>query len=54
VNRHLPVHQHPQQPGQKPFERHLLFYWDGSTLRVWRVKHSARDMPNRLLEDPEV
>jgi len=38
---------------RKPFDRHLLFYWDGSTLRIERVMHGARDLPRRLLEEPE-
>ena len=37
----------------RPFDRHLLFYWDGSTLRIARVMHGARDLPRRLLEEPE-
>jgi len=37
---------------KKPFERHLLFYIDRNTLRIERVMHGARDLPNRLLEDP--
>jgi toxin ParE1/3/4 len=39
---------------RRPFDRHLLFYWDGSTLRIERVMHGARDLPHRLLEEPEV
>lgn len=38
---------------RKPFDRHLLFYWDGGTLRIERVMHGARDLPRRLLEEPE-
>jgi len=38
---------------QRPFDRHLLFYWDGSTLRVERLMHGSRDLPRRLLEEPE-
>lgn len=38
---------------KKPFDCHLLFYMDGETLRIERVMHGARDLPNRLLEDPE-
>jgi toxin ParE1/3/4 len=37
----------------KPFDRNLLFYFGGETLRIERVMHGARDLPNRLLEDPE-
>lgn len=37
----------------KPFDRHLLFYWDGNILRIERVMHGARDLPRRLLEEPE-
>jgi plasmid stabilization system protein ParE len=42
--RSIPVH--------KPFDRHLLFYWDGSTLRIERVLHGSRDLPQRLLDEP--
>ena len=35
------------------FDRHLLFYWDGSILRIERVMHGARDLPSRLLEESE-
>jgi plasmid stabilization system protein ParE len=38
---------------RKPFDRHLLFYMDGNELRIERVMHGARDLPKRLLEDPE-
>jgi len=38
---------------KKPFERHLLFYMEGNSLRIERVMHGARDLPKRLLEDPE-
>jgi plasmid stabilization system protein ParE len=38
---------------RKPFDRHLLFYWDGDTLRIERVMHGARDLPRRLLEEPD-
>jgi len=37
---------------KKPFDRHLLFYMEGHTLRIERVMHGARDLSNRLLEDP--
>ncbi len=37
---------------QKPFNRHLLFYWDGTVLRIERIMHGARDLPKRLLEEP--
>lgn len=37
---------------RKPFDRHLLFYWDGGMLRIERVMHGARDLPGRLLEQP--
>lgn len=36
-----------------PFDRHLLFYWVGDTLRIERVIHGARDLPRRLLEEPD-
>jgi plasmid stabilization system protein ParE len=39
---------------KKPFDRHLLFYMEGNALRIERIMHGARDLPNRLLEDPEV
>lgn len=38
---------------KKPFDRHLLFYLDGNTLRIERVMHGARDLPHRLLENPQ-
>ena len=38
---------------KKPFDCHLLFYIQGDTLRIERVMHGARDLPQRLLEDPE-
>jgi len=37
---------------KKPFDCHLLFYMESGTLRIERVMHGARDLPNRLLEDP--
>jgi hypothetical protein len=30
-----------------------LEYMESDTLRIERVMHGARDLPNRLLEDPE-
>jgi len=38
---------------KRPFGCHLLFYMESDTLRIERVMHGARDLPNRLLEDPE-
>ena len=38
---------------RKPFDQHLLFYWDQDTLRIERVMHGARDLPRRLLEEPD-
>jgi len=38
---------------RKPFDQHLLFYWDGDILRIERVMHGARDLPRRLLEKPD-
>jgi plasmid stabilization system protein ParE len=38
---------------KRPFHRHLLFYMEGNALRIERIMHGARDLPNRLLEDPE-
>ena len=38
---------------RQPFGRHLLFYWDGSTLRIERVIHGSRDLPRRLREEPD-
>jgi toxin ParE1/3/4 len=38
---------------KKPFDRHLLFYMEGNSLRIERVMHGARDLPKRLLEDSE-
>ena len=37
---------------QKPFEVHLLFYQESRTLCIERVIHGARDLPNRLLNEP--
>lgn len=37
---------------KKPFDRHLLFYLDGDQLRVERIMHGARNLPNRLIEEP--
>jgi plasmid stabilization system protein ParE len=38
---------------KKPYDCHLLFYMQCDTLRIERVMHGARDLPNRLTEDPE-
>ena len=38
---------------RKRFDHHLLFYMEGHALSIERVMHGARDLPNRLLEDPE-
>jgi toxin ParE1/3/4 len=38
---------------KRPFDCHLLFYMESDTLRIERVMHGARDLPNRLREDPE-
>lgn len=38
---------------KRPFDCHLLFYMAGNTLRIESVVHGARDLPNRLLENPE-
>jgi toxin ParE1/3/4 len=38
---------------KRPFDCHLLFYMESDTLRVERIMHGARDLPQRLLEDPE-
>jgi len=38
---------------KKPFDRHLLFYMAGNSIRIERVMHGARDLPNRLMEDPQ-
>jgi toxin ParE1/3/4 len=37
---------------RRPFDRHLIFYTAGNPLRIERVMHGARDLPNRLLEAP--
>ena len=37
---------------KKPFRNHLLFYWEGSSLRVERIIHGARDIPRRMVENP--
>lgn len=36
----------------RPFAQHLLFYWFGDSLLIERVMHGARDLPQRLLEEP--
>ncbi len=38
---------------KSPFDCHLLFYMESDTLRIERVMHGARDLPERLPEDPE-
>lgn len=38
---------------KKPFDCHLVFYMADDQLRIERVIHGARDLPNRLLESPE-
>lgn len=37
---------------KRPFDRHLIFYTAGNPLRIERVMHGARDLPNRLQEEP--
>ena len=37
---------------KKPFDCHLLFYLAGQQIRIERVMHGAREIPERLLEDP--
>jgi plasmid stabilization system protein ParE len=37
---------------RRPIDRHLLFCWDGVTLRIERVIHGARGLLGRLLEQP--
>ena len=37
----------------RPFDKHLLFYQTGDHLSIERVMHGARDLPLRLLEEPE-
>jgi len=38
---------------KRPFDCHMLFYLESDTLRIERIMHGARDLPKRLLEDPE-
>jgi toxin ParE1/3/4 len=38
---------------KRPFDRQLVFYLVGNELRIERVMHGSRDLPNRLLEEPE-
>ncbi|MCX8495989.1 MAG: hypothetical protein ORN51_07385 [Akkermansiaceae bacterium] len=47
--------ENPARPLEmlRPFDCHLLFYLESNTLRIERVMHGARDLPNRLMEDPE-
>jgi len=35
------------------FDKHLIFYRADDTLSIERVMHGARDLPRRLLEDPD-
>jgi toxin ParE1/3/4 len=35
------------------FQKHLVFYRADSELSIVRVMHGARDLPNRLTEDPD-
>jgi toxin ParE1/3/4 len=37
----------------RPFNKHLIFYQAGDQLSIERIMHGARDLPQRLLEDPE-
>ncbi len=37
----------------RPFDKHLIFYQAGGRLSIERIMHGARDLPRRLLEDPE-
>ncbi len=38
---------------RRPFDCHLVFFEEGDSLRIVRVIHGARDLPERLLDDPE-
>lgn len=37
----------------RPFDKHLVFYQKGEQLSIERIMHGSRDLPRRLLEDPE-
>jgi toxin ParE1/3/4 len=37
----------------RPFEKHLIFYRAEDQLSIERVMHGARDLPRRLMEDPD-
>lgn len=37
----------------RPFDKHLIFYQGGTELAIERIMHGARDLPQRLLEEPE-
>ncbi len=37
----------------RPFDKHLIFYQSGNQLSIERIMHGARDLPRRLLEEPE-
>jgi len=37
----------------RPFDKHLIFYQAGDQLSIERIMHGSRDLPHRLLEDPE-
>jgi toxin ParE1/3/4 len=58
----LGVRRHFQSPelagirsfqAARPFDKHLIFYQAGDQLSIERIMHGARDLPRRLLEDPE-
>jgi toxin ParE1/3/4 len=37
----------------RPFDKHLIFYRAEDQLSIERVMHGARDLPRRLMEDPD-
>ncbi|WP_395742920.1 type II toxin-antitoxin system RelE/ParE family toxin [Prosthecobacter sp.] len=37
----------------RPFHKHLIFYQAEDHLSIERIMHGARDLPRRLLEEPE-
>ena len=40
-------------PVARPFDKHLVFYQAADHLSIERIMHGARDLPRRLLGEPE-
>ena len=39
-------------PAERPFHKHLIFHQTGDILSIERIMHGARDLPERLVENP--